>query len=342
MTDTTTSPAPTADVPEPAPGVVDCAVYRDGRREGGHLSVTEALAQCREPGKAFVWIGLHDPDEEGFAAVSQAFDLHPLAVEDAVHAHQRPKLEAYGETLFLVLKTVRYVDTSEVVDIGEVMVFTGPDFVITVGHGAAAGLADVRRQLEATPDVLAIGPDVVMWALADRIVDGYGPAAQAVDDDVDEVEADVFSTGSPPTERIYKLKREVLEFKRAVRPLVEPMARLASGSMAQLDPRTVPYFRDVSDHAVRAAEAVDGLDELLNGVLQANLAQVSMRQNDDMRKISAWAGILTANTFVAGVYGMNFEHMPELGWRYGYLYALVLMAAMSFVLWRGFRRNAWL
>ena len=325
--------------------VVDCAAYVDGARQGGRLPLEEALAAARSASEGgFVWIGLHQPDAASLQTVAEQFGLHPLAVEDAVHAHQRPKLETYGDQLlFVVLKTVRYLDHEALIETGELMVFLGPDFVVTVRHGAAGDLSGVRDELEARPELLRVGPVAVLYAVVDRVVDGYGPAAAAVEEDIDEIEDEVFRPGrSQPTERIYKLKREVLEFRRAVEPLVPATGALAGGQVGCLDGRTADYFRDVHDHAVRSAELVAGMDELLDSALSSNLAQVSMRQNEDMRKISAWVAIAAVSTLIAGVYGMNFEHMPELGWRFGYAWALGLMLGASVLLYRGFKRNHWL
>ncbi len=324
--------------------LVDCALYVGGARRGAQLSLPDALAGARAETGGFVWIGLHEPDALSLQGVAEELGLHPLAVEDAVHAHQRPKLEQYGDDeLFLVLKTVRYVDADELVETGEVMVFVGEHYVVTVRHGEAAELAGVRADLEARPELLAIGPSAVLYAVVDRVVDGYAPAAFAVEEDVDEIEDQVFGTSRvQPTERIYKLKREVMEFRRAVEPLVPATAALQGGSITWLDERTAPYFRDVHDHVVRASEHVGAMSELLDSVLSSNLAQVSMRQNEDMRKISAWVAIAAVSTLIAGVYGMNFDVMPELRWRFGYPYALALMAVCSWLLHRGFRRNHWL
>lgn len=324
--------------------VVDCAVYVDGCRVADvGQGLEDAIRVARSRG-GFVWIGLHHPDGPAVQAVADQFGLHPLAVEDAVHAHQRPKLETYGdELLFMVLKTVRYVDHDEVIETGELMVFVGPDFVVTVRHGEAAELGAVRGDLEARPELLGVGPAAVLYAVVDRVVDGYVPAAQAVEEDIDEIEDQVFGTSRlQPTERIYKLKREVMEFRRAVDPLTVATAMLAGGQVRCLAAGTAEYFRDVHDHTVRSAELIGAMDELLDSVLASNLAQVTMRQNEDTRRISAWVAIAAACTLVAGVYGMNFEHMPELGWAYGYPYALGLMLVSSLLLYRGFKRNHWL
>ncbi len=323
--------------------VIDCALYCAGVRVPGALPLQEAAEKARNQPDSFVWLGLHEPDEAAFHAAAEEFGLHPLAVEDAVNAHQRPKLDVYGEHLFVVLKTVRYVDSEEVVRTGEVMVFVGPDFVVTVRHGDPASLGPVRRDLEAEPDLMALGPSAVLWAVADRVVDAYSPALDAVETDVDEVEDTVFSQSREnPTRRIYSLKREVLEFGRAVRPLVDAADRLARAELDLLNPALSNRFRDVHDHVLRADDRVSVLDALLQSTLDANVAQVTLQQNSDMRKISAYAAILTVCTTVAGIYGMNFDHMPELHWRLGYPFALVLMATVSTVLYRAFRRNNWL
>ena len=323
--------------------VVDCAVYVQGKRVGGHLDLAQARERARA-GDGFIWIGLHQPDAPALQAVAEELGLHPLAVEDAVHAHQRPKLETYGDSLlFVVLKTVRYVDHEEVIETGELMVFMGPDYIVSVRHGQGGDLVRVRDDLEARPELLATGPAAVLYAVVDRVVDGYAPAAAAVEEDVDEIEDQVFgSSRAQPTERIYKLKREVMVFRRAVEPLGAATGALAGGQVRCLDPSTAEYFRDVHDHVLRATDVVSGMDELLDSVLSSNLAQVSMRQNEDMRKISAWVAIAAVSTLIAGIYGMNFAHMPELSWEYGYPYALLLMACSSVALYTGFRRNDWL
>jgi magnesium transporter len=312
-------------------------------RKGGQLPLDTALDSAREVKDGFVWIGLHEPTHAEFEAVAAAFDLHPLAVEDAVHAHQRPKLEIYGDVAFTVLKTVRYVDPEEVVEVGELMLFTGLNFVITVRHGSASPLSDVRRSLEANPDLLAAGPAAVLYAVADRVVDGYGEAADGVRNDVGEIEMQVFSGDrAQPTERLYKLKREVLEFRRAVRPLADPLESIVTGHVRLFDPHARAYFRDVHDHVLRVADQIDEFDQLLSGALTANLAQIQVRQNEDMRRITAWAAIFAVNTLIAGIYGMNFIHMPELTWKFGYPIILSVMLGVSAVLYRGFKRSRWI
>jgi magnesium transporter len=323
--------------------IVDCALYQDGVRKGGQLPLETALDSAREVSDGFVWIGLYEPTHAEFEAVAAAFDLHPLAVEDAVHAHQRPKLEIYGDIAFLVLKTVRYVDPEEVIEVGELMLFTGSNFVITVRHGTASPLSDVRRNLEANPDLLAAGPAAVLYAVADRVVDGYGEAARGVSNDVSEIELQVFSGDrAQPTERLYKLEREVLEFRGAVRPLADPLDSIVNGDVRLFDPHARTYFRDVHDHVLRVADQIDEFNELLSGALTANLAQIQVRQNEDMRRITAWAAIFAVNTLIAGIYGMNFIHMPELSWKFGYPIILTIMLGVSAVLYRGFKRSRWI
>jgi magnesium transporter len=345
---------PTRD-PSATSAVVDCAVYRGGRRleSPGCLSPYEAMRQVRDGG-GFAWIGLHEPTEEEFAGIAAEFGLHPLAVEDAVHAHQRPKLERYDDTLFTVFKTVHYLEhaeltaSSEIVETGEVMCFTGPDFVITVRHGGQGSLRALRYGLQKDAELLAKGPSSVLHAISDHVVDGYIAVVSAMQDDIDEVEIDVFSAPSKGSSRgtdagrIYQLKREVLEFKRAVSPLLRPMQLLSERPMRLIDPDIQKYFRDVADHLARVQEEVLGFDELLNSILQANLAQATVAQNEDMRKITSWAAIIAVPTAVCGVYGMNFDYMPELRWQYGYPMVLTAIAVICFTIHRMLKRNGWL
>jgi magnesium transporter len=324
--------------------VVDCGVYDEGLRQGGRVELDTALSSADACRDGFVWIGLHDPSPGVVEAVGKRFELHPLAVEDAVNAHQRPKLEVIGDTLFLVIKTARRVDSSEPVEIGELMIFAGPRFVVTVRHGEASPLHDVRLDLEAHPDLLGIGPSSVLYAVTDRVVDDYAEVIEGLALEIDAVEAEVFSgTGANPTERIYKLKREVLEFKRAVAPLVDPMERLATDQAGlPLDPRTADYFRDVNDHLIRDVERIAAFNELLTGILQANFAQVAVRDNQDLRKISSWVAIAAVPTMIFGLYGMNFDHMPELRWQYGYPLVLLVVLTICVTLNRVFKRSGWL
>jgi magnesium transporter len=322
--------------------IVDCAVYEDGRRRDGPLPVHEAMEACREPG-AFTWIGLYEPTEDEFDSIRREFDLHELAVEDAIHAHQRPKLEVYGDMVFIVLKTARYVDPEEVVRLAEILIFLGEDYVITVRHGETSELRDVRQRLEQEPELLAHGPGAVLHAIVDKVVDDYTPAIIGLGEDIDEIENQVFSgKRANPAERIYKLKREVLEFGHAVGPLVDPVDRLAKGHYEVIHPEVRTYFRDVNDHLLRAHEQLENYRDLLTSVLSANLAQVTVRQNEDVRRISAIVAILAVPTMIAGIYGMNFEHMPELRWTFGYPLVLAVMATICFALYRYFKRVGWL
>ena len=321
--------------------IVDCAVYVDGVRDTGPHAVEDAMAEARERG-GFVWIGLHEPTEDEFDSVAAAFDLHPLAVEDAIHAQQRPKLERYGDSLFVVFKPARYVDAEEVVEIGQIMLFVGSDFVVTVRHGQTRALSDVRHALEADTEKMEWGPASVLYAVADKVVDDYATVLKGVDNDIDQIEIEVFSgPKAAHAERIFKLKREVLDFRRAVDPLEPALRELARG-VKPMDERSADYFRDVHDHTLRVSEHLEALDSLLDSALNANVAQVGMRQNEDMRKISAWVAIIAVPTMIAGIYGMNFEHMPELEWRLGYPAALATMAIACLALYRLFKRRGWL
>ncbi|MET9389284.1 magnesium and cobalt transport protein CorA [Streptomyces sp. NPDC006624] len=330
--------------------VVNCVTYRDGVRTPARGELVDVVQQVREDRDGFVWLGLHEPTDQEFAGIAELFDLHPLAVEDAVEAHQRPKLERYGETLFAVFKTVCYVEheeltaTSEVVNTGEIMVFTGHDFVITVRHGRHGSLGPLREELESDPGQLAKGPSAVLHAIADHVVDDYLTVTDSVHLDIDQVETDVFAETGARVDpgRIYQLKRELLELKRAVVPLSRPLEELATRPIRAVDPEIQAYFRDVADHLLRAKEQIAAFDELLNSILQAHLAQVTVAQNEDMRKITAWAAIIAVPTMVCGVYGMNFDHMPELHWRYGYGMVIGVISVACVALHRAFRRTGWL
>ncbi|MFJ9540761.1 magnesium and cobalt transport protein CorA [Streptomyces sp. NPDC101225] len=330
--------------------VVNCVTYRDGVRGPAGGDLVDAVKRVRRNGDGFVWLGLHEPTDQEFAGIAELFDLHPLAVEDAVEAHQRPKLERYGETLFAVFKTVCYVEheeltsTSEVVNTGEIMVFTGEDFVITVRHGRHGSLGPLREELESDRQQLAKGPAAVLHAVADHVVDDYLQVTDAVQADIDQVEMDVFAENGARADpgRIYQLKRELLELKRAVVPLGRPVEELATRPIRVVSPEIQTYFRDVLDHLMRARDQIAAFDELLNSILQAHLAQVTVAQNEDMRKITAWAAVIAVPTMVCGVYGMNFDHMPELHWTFGYPLVLGVISIACLALHRGFRRNGWL
>ncbi|UZJ23947.1 magnesium/cobalt transporter CorA [Rhodococcus antarcticus] len=329
--------------------VVDCAVYVCGIRQPGRWTHAGALAEVRRRGEGFVWVGLHAPDAGQMTSVAETFGLHDLAAEDAVHAHQRPKLERYDDTLFMVVKTVTYVahesiDTAkEIVESGEIMVFVGADFVVTVRHGEHSALGTLRASLEADPEQLALGPAAVLHRIADHVVDSYLEVADAVEGDIDALEEQIFSPRTNvDIEQIYLMKREVVEFRRAVAPLGVPLKRLVADRSTLVPKEIRRYFRDVDDHQTAVAERVAAYDEVLNTLVDAALAKVTVQQNGDMRKIAAYAAIITVPTMIAGIYGMNFEHMPELGTQYGYPVVLVVMVAICGLLWRGFRRNGWL
>jgi magnesium transporter len=328
--------------------IVGRAIYRDGERVLEPQDFAEMAAACRDGG-GIAWIGLYRPTHDEFADVAREFGLHELAVEDAVNAHQRAKLEHYGETLFCVLHPARYIDETETVEFEEVHVFAGPQFVITVRHGQAPDLAAVRRGLEARPDLLRRGPVAILHAIMDRVVDDYAPVVAGVETDIDEIEDEVFGVGvrADVSRRIYQLTREVIAVQRATKPLVAMLERLivAPG----VEDEEARYMRDVQDHALRVQEQADGFRELLQNILSVNLtletktlSEVSNQQNDQVKKISAWAAILFAPSMVGTIYGMNFDHMPELHWRQGYPFALALMAAVCLALYLLFKRSHWI
>ena len=330
-------------------GVVDCALYAGGRRVPGRLPLDQAVAEARLRPDAFVWLGLYEPNAQEFEEAARVFELPPLAVEDAVHAHQRPKLERFADTLFLVLKTARYVEhseltpTSEIVETGEVMLFVAPRFVVTVRHGATRPLAAVRADLERHPELLRIGPPAVLYAVTDRVVDDYLDVARRLDADVGVAESEIFDNRRHiDVRRLYQLKREIIELKQAAVPLAHPLALLSEDGPASLPGALRDLLRDVGNHLNVVTSQIAGYDELVGSLLQVNLAQVAVVQNSDMRKISAWAAIVAVPTMLAGIYGMNFEHMPELTWRFGYPLVLLIMAVACVVLYRAFKRNNWL
>ncbi|WP_395657993.1 magnesium/cobalt transporter CorA [Nocardioides sp.] len=322
--------------------IVDCALYRDGARIEDSPDWRELRTRTTEPGD-FVWIGMYEPTEAEISEVAEVFCLHRLAVEDAVKAHQRPKLERFDELVFVILKTLWYVDEKDAVETGEIAMFIGDTFVVTVRHGEGSELHTAREQLEASRHVLRHGSGGVLYAIVDRVVDEYLDVVDELVVDVDEIESSVFSDRrTNDSARIYVLKRELAEVRRAVLPLREPLGRLATGSVAGVPDKAAPFFRDVADHLARVAETVDSLDGLLSTAFDAHLAQISVQQNNDMRKISAWVGLIAPPTLIAGIYGMNFRHMPELGWHAGYPFALFLMVAISGFLWVMFKRSGWL
>lgn len=325
--------------------IVDSALYRQGSRvelDGGRHDFDALRAGVSEVGD-FVWVGVFEPTEAELAVVAEAFKLHPLAVEDALKAHQRPKLDHYDDSLFLALKTLWYVDDDDAVETGEVNMFVGPDFVITVRHGKGSQLQAARTFLESEHTLLKHGPSAVVYAVCDTVVDAYVAVVDELQVDVDEVEASVFSPHrTEDSARIYVLKREISEVRRAVMPLREPMRRFAAGTVTGIHNDSAPFFRDVADHLTLAAEIVDSLDSLLSTAFDAHLARISVQQNDDMRKISAGVALIAAPTLIAGVYGMNFRNMPELGSPFGYPFAMLLMVATSVGLLVWFKRSGWL
>jgi magnesium transporter len=324
--------------------MVNCAVYRDGVRvpvrDDRDL---EAVLEAATGEHDFVWLGLHNPSEEELSRIAKRFDLHPLAVEDALEAHQRPKLERYGEALFLVLKTLWYVDENDAVETGEINVFVGDDYVVTVRHGSGAELTGTRSFLEHRATVLGHGPAAVVYAVCDRVVDEYEVVASELEEDVDEVERSVFSPQrTNDAERIYTLKRELLEFRRAAIPLREPLQRIVTGGVKNIPEKAIPFYRDVLDHVVRVSDQIETLDSMLSSILNAHMTRVNVQQNDDMRRISAWVAIAAVPTMLAGIWGMNFAHMPELGWGLGYPLALLVMVVSCVGLYRFFRKANWL
>jgi magnesium transporter len=325
--------------------IVDSALYRDGVRVQVDCHKDDLTAVRDEAsGKGdFVWVGLHQPDQDELDLVADVFSLHPLAIEDALKAHQRPKLESYDDNLFMVLKTLWYVDEQDAVETGEINLFVGDSFIVSVRHGKGAELHSARLDLEEQQAVLGHGPSAVVYAICDRVVDEYETVAAALEEDVDEVEASVFSPDrTSDSQRIYVLKRELSEMRRAVTPLREPMSRFVDGSVHMITEEAAPFFRDVADHVMRVTENIESLDGLLSTAFDAHLASISIQQNEDMRKISAWAAIAAIGTLVAGVYGMNFHNMPELSWHYGYFFALALMIGASVFVWRQFKKSGWL
>jgi magnesium transporter len=336
--------------------IVDNAIYVDGHRVTEPRSLRETYEALRQE-RGVAWIGLYRPTEEEFASVAEEFELHELAVEDALEAHQRPKLERYGQTLFVVLRPARYLDDPEEVEFGEIHVFVGEDFVITVRHGEAPALGEVRRRLESDPELLVQGPEAILYAIMDRVVDGYAPVVRGLENDIDEIEVEVFSGNPGVSRRTYELSREVIEFQRAAKPLSGMLASLIAGfEKYEVNPELQRYLRDVQDHAIEVTERVAGFKDLLQNILSVNLtlvglqqneevkvlSEASIQQNDEVKKISAWAAILFAPTLIGTVYGMNFDHMPELDWALGYPFALVLMVVVSATLYLVFKRRGWL
>jgi magnesium transporter len=348
------SPAPT---PAARSGLVDSAVYRNGVRVASTKSLGETFRLLREHEGGMAWIGLYRPDATELNSLAEEFELHPLAVEDAITAHQRPKLERYDRTLFVVLRAARYLDDIEEVEFGELHVFIGEDFVVTVRHAESPDLAVVRRRLETEPELLALGTESVLYAILDAVVDGYLPVVAGIENDVDEIETEVFGGDPKVSRRIYELSREVIDFQRAAAPLTAMLDALAKGfDKYDVDQELRRALRDVADHVTEVNERVENLRVLLRDILQVNSILVAQKQNEEMtalsrtsnaqnnevKKISAWAAILFAPTLVGTIYGMNFRHMPELHWQLGYPFAVFLMLMVSVGLYFVFKRRGWI
>jgi magnesium transporter len=333
-----------------AAALVDSAIYVDGGRLRSPETLADTYRMFRDEPGSMAWIGLYRPSEEQLLSLARQFALHELAVEDAIVAHQRPKLERYGDTLFVVLRPARYLDDAEEVDFGELHVFVGRDFVLTVRHSETPDLAVVRRRMESDPGLLARGPEAVLYAILDAVVDGYAPVVAGLQNDIDEIETEVFRGEASVSRRIYELSREVVEFQRAARPLMRILDALVAGFEKHgIDEELRSYLRDVTDHATIVAERVDSFRQMLQDILTVNATLVTQAQNEEMKaqneevkKISAWAAILFAPTLIGTIYGMNFRRMPELRWYYGYPFALALMAAVCATLYLAFKRRGWL
>ncbi|MFD5276662.1 magnesium/cobalt transporter CorA [Pseudarthrobacter sp. NPDC058362] len=329
--------------------IIDNAVYVDGVRHAEPKSLEQTFETLAEHG-GMAWIGLYRPTANEMSAVAAEFGLHELAVEDAISAHQRPKLERYGDSLFTVLRPARYLDETETVEFGELHVFTGSNFVVTVRHAEMAGVAGVRRRLEARPDLLRHGPEAVLYALLDRVVDDYAPVVSGLENDIDEIEDQLFTGDSNVSRRIYELAREVIQFQRAIHPLPGMMQQLKRGfEKYGVDSELQHSLRDVEDHVARVISRADSFRELLqnaltlDGTLTANRQnEASARQNEQVKKISSWAAIFFAPSLVAGLYGMNFDHMPELHWTWGYPMSLGLMLATAGLMYGIFKKKGWL
>jgi magnesium transporter len=323
--------------------IVDCAYYKDRVRQNEAALSLERARECMATGMGFVWLGMKDPSPEDVASVTRAFDVPELAVEEASEVHQRPKLDDHGDHFFGVVKTAWYEDATEEVHFGQIHAFLGPHYVITIRHGEAADLKPARRHLEQDhPDLLDAGPATVVWAILDQVVDDYEPVISGIDNDIEEVEQAVFEGGTESTQRIYFLKREVIEFHRAVAPLIPSLEAIERGAFPQLPDALRRFFREVLGRTRRIDEQINSQRELLTSILEANLSLISVRQNEVVQAISAWAAIIAVPTFFASIWGMNFEHMPELGLRFGYPLALVVMFTATLLLYRFFKRIKWL
>jgi len=322
--------------------IVDVALYQNGLRVDGPTDISDLVDIARKDG-GFVWLGLAEPTQSEFNMVVGELNFHPLAVEDAVNAKQRPKIEDYEGLTFFVLKTVFFDKAEQEISTGELMCFISDNFIVIVRHGEGHPLSTVRHDLELNPELLELGPFAVLHAVADRIIDGYTNIATALELEVVGVENKVFS-GKRQTfsQEIYFLKREIIEFKHAIEPLIAPISKLTTDSVVSVPEGIKPFFRDTYDHLLQACEQASGLDSLITSVLQADLAHIQVQQNIDVRRISAWVALASGPTMIAGIYGMNFKYMPELGTRYGYFVVLGAMVALTGFLVRTFRKSGWL
>ena len=336
--------------------LIDDAIYVDGRRVATPETLQDVFEVLKEKA-GFAWIGLYRPTDDEVRSVADEFTLHHLAIEDALKGHQRAKIERYSDTLFLVLRPARYLDQEERVEFGELHVFVGPDFVVTIRHAESPDLASVRHRLESTPDLLAFGPQAVLYAILDQVIDEYAPVVAGLENDIDEIEDQLFDGDQAVSRRIYALSREVIEFQRATQPLIGMLESLQAGFEKHgVDVELHRHLRDVLDHTIRVVERGDAFRQLLQNALTVHSTLVAQRQNDETRrlsetglaqseevkKISSWAAILFAPTLVGTIYGMNFTHMPELKWQFGYPFAITLMVAMGFGLYAVFKRKDWL
>jgi magnesium transporter len=321
--------------------VVNCAAYAGGRRRDVEI---KEIGDVLQRSDQFVWIGLHEPDEDLLRQVQHEFGLHDLAIEDAHLAHQRPKLERYGDCLFVVLRTAQVNPSGTRIDFGESHFFVGRNYFVSVRHGASLSYAEVRSRCEATPELLAKGPGFVLHAIMDFIVDRYLPIVDLLEDELEKLEETIFGEAMTreTSKRIYELKRDLLEIKRAVSPLVDMCTRLMRADFAVIPDDTRPYFRDVYDHVIRINEMVDALRELTTTAFEANLALTAVGQNEAMRRLTAWAAIIAVPTMAGGIYGMNFKFMPELEWTYGYPVVMGVTFGVCFLLYRRFKRDGWL
>ena len=322
--------------------VVNCAAYLEGRRIA-NVEVSNIHEVLKNP-EQFLWVGLHEPGEETLEKFQKEFDLHELAIEDAHSAHQRPKLERYGDTLFIVLRTAQKNEVHHRIDFGETHFFVGSHFLVTIRHGSSISYADVRNRCESTPHLLRKGQGFALYALMDSIVDQYFPVIEALEEELQNIEEKVFKEKPTRriTEQIYQLKRQLLDVKRAVSPLIDISNRLMRFDIKLISEETQPYFRDIYDHALRINEMVDHARELLNTALEANFSLISISQSDVAKKFAGWAAILAVPTMVAGFYGMNFDFMPELRWHYGYPVVVAFTISLCVVIYLMFRRSGWL